>query len=56
MQGQQRSLLIILILLALLIAFGSAAAPYTPSAPSQIVAKWDKAASEKNQHLNLQQR
>ncbi|KXI27278.1 tetratricopeptide repeat protein [Paraglaciecola hydrolytica] len=56
MRSQQRSLMIILILLALLIAFGSQARPYTPTSQQQIVASWDSQTELQTQDMDLSQR
>lgn len=56
MKSQQRSLMIILILLFLLIAFGSHSQPYTPLSHQQIVARWDSEMNTPNPNMDIRQR
>jgi predicted Zn-dependent protease len=55
MHGQQRSLMVILILLIFFIAMAASATPYKPLNQNQIVATWDVGAANKENTLPLKQ-
>jgi tetratricopeptide (TPR) repeat protein len=56
MRHQQKSLLIMLVFVLILIVFGATARPYTPKNNQQIVASWDLGAAEKETNLPFAQR
>jgi tetratricopeptide (TPR) repeat protein len=56
MRHQQKSLLIMLIFVMILIVFGATARPYIPKDKQQIVASWDLGAADKETNLPLSQR
>ena len=56
MRHQQKSLMIMLILVMILIVFGATAKPYIPKNNQQIVASWDSDAADKTSNLSFTQR
>lgn len=56
MRGQERSLMVLLILLLLFITLGALASPVKPTDRNAIVARWDADSANKETTLPLQQR